>query len=99
MTPLLQIKGLGKTLGDTRVLRDVSLDVEPGEVHGLIGANGSGKSTLIKIRAWFHGPDSGTQIVFNGEELSLPLTESSSKAAGLRSLRQDAPRVANLSVL
>jgi ribose transport system ATP-binding protein len=99
MAPLLEIKGLGKTFGDTRVLRNVSLEVEPGEVHGLIGANGSGKSTLIKILAGFHDPDSGTEIVFNGEELDLPLTESSSKAAGMRFIHQDAPLVDNLSVL
>jgi ribose transport system ATP-binding protein len=99
MAPLLEIAGLGKTFGDTRVLRDVSLEVEPGQVHALIGANGSGKSTLIKILAGFHDPDDGSRISFAGEELSLPLTEVASKAAGMRFIHQDAPMVDTLSVL
>ncbi|HEY0318402.1 MAG TPA: sugar ABC transporter ATP-binding protein [Solirubrobacterales bacterium] len=98
MAPLLEIAGLGKTFGDTRVLRDVSLEVEPGQVHALIGANGSGKSTLIKILAGFHDPDSGASIRFNGQELDLPLTEATSKATGMRFIHQDAPLVDNLSV-
>jgi len=99
MTPLLQIAGLGKTFGDTRVLRDVSLEVEPGEVHALIGANGSGKSTLIKVLAGFHAPDSGTEISCGGRSLDLPLTEVSSKEAGMRFIHQDAPLVDTLSVM
>jgi ribose transport system ATP-binding protein len=99
MAALLDVKGLGKTFGDTRVLGDVSLQVEPGQVHALIGANGSGKSTLIKILAGFHDPDSGAQIEFAGNQLELPLTEASSKAAGMRFIHQDAPLVDTLSVL
>lgn len=99
MAPLLQVTALGKTFGDTRVLRDVSLEVEPGEVHALIGANGSGKSTLIKVLAGFYDPDDGSRVTFNGEPLDLPLTEVTSKAAGMRFIHQDAPLVDTLSVL
>jgi ribose transport system ATP-binding protein len=99
MAPLLQVAGLGKTFGDARVLRDVSLEVEPGQVHALIGANGSGKSTLIKILAGFYDPDAGSVITFDGTELDLPLTEATSKATGMRFIHQDAPLVDTLSIL
>jgi len=99
MAPLLEIAGLGKTFGDTRVLRGVSLEVEPGQVHALIGANGSGKSTLIKILSGYHDPDPGTKIAFAGAALGMPLTEAAAKAAGMRFIHQDAPLVDSLSVL
>src|SRR6266567_4919934 len=41
-------------------LRDVSLDIEPGETFGIVGQNGSGKSTLLKLIAGVFGPSSGT---------------------------------------
>ena len=47
----ISVRGLSKTFGGRTVLRDVDLDVFPGQVHALIGQNGSGKSTLIKILA------------------------------------------------
>ena len=45
----LEIRTVGKTFPGVRALRDVSLTVRSGQVHGLLGANGAGKSTLIKI--------------------------------------------------
>jgi len=41
-------------------LRDVDLDIEPGETFGIVGQNGSGKSTLLKLIAGVFGPSSGT---------------------------------------
>lgn len=99
MSALLEVAGLSKTFGDARVLRDVSLEVQSGQVHALIGANGSGKSTMIKILAGFHDPDPGSRISFAGRDLDLPLTEATSKAAGMRFVHQDAPLVDSLSVL
>lgn len=60
MTSLVQISGVSKSFAGVRVLEDIAFDVQPGEVHALLGENGAGKSTLIKILAGVHKPDSGT---------------------------------------
>lgn len=44
----ISLKGVSKIFGNTTVVDDVSLTVEPGKVHVLLGENGAGKSTLIK---------------------------------------------------
>ncbi len=51
-------------------LSDVSLDVKPGEMVGLIGANGSGKSTLLQVIAGIYSPDKG-RVVVNGRLRAL----------------------------
>ncbi|WP_322107325.1 sugar ABC transporter ATP-binding protein [Paraburkholderia sp. J41] len=57
---VLETRGVFKTFGVVRALRDVSLTLRAGEVHGLVGENGAGKSTLIKVLTGFHQPDTGT---------------------------------------
>ena len=51
--------GVRKSFGATRALDGVDFEVEPGEVHALIGENGAGKSTLMKILTGVHQPDAG----------------------------------------
>ena len=65
MAPLLTLTGISKSFSGVPVLRDVSFDLEPGEVHVLAGENGAGKSTLIKIAAGAHTDYEG-QIVPRG---------------------------------
>ncbi|TAH36925.1 MAG: sugar ABC transporter ATP-binding protein [Planctomycetota bacterium] len=57
---LLCLRGISKSFGAVAALRDVSLDLRPGEVHALVGENGAGKSTLIKVITGAHAPDAGT---------------------------------------
>ena len=49
MVAMFRIAGLRKSFGPNRVLNDVGLDLNAGEVTVLMGANGAGKSTLVKI--------------------------------------------------
>jgi len=67
--PILALENLVKSYGVMPVTRDVSLDVQPGEVHALIGPNGAGKTTLIAQIAGAITPNSGT-IRFNGADVT-----------------------------
>ena len=62
MTPAvrLRLSGIQKSFGATRAMRQVSLEIAPGEVHALIGENGAGKSTLMKVLSGAHAADAGT---------------------------------------
>lgn len=67
--PLLAIDMVSKTFAGQRALAGVSLAVQSGEIHALVGQNGSGKSTLVKILAGYHQADSGGSIMVAGTEL------------------------------
>ncbi|MGI0525506.1 sugar ABC transporter ATP-binding protein [Rhizobium giardinii] len=58
--PVLSLRGISKRYGPLEVLRNVSLDVYPGEVVALLGENGAGKSTLSGIIAGSRTPSEGT---------------------------------------
>jgi len=63
---LVEVSGVGRRYGPTVALHDVSLTVEPGESHALVGRNGAGKSTLVSILTGLSKPDSGW-VRFAGE--------------------------------
>jgi ABC-type multidrug transport system ATPase subunit len=65
---LLELQQINKSYGQQTVLRDLSLQVEAGQVFGFLGPNGAGKSTTIKILLQLVYPDSG-QVLFNGAPL------------------------------
>src|ERR1700742_2471394 len=69
MTAMLEMRSVSKSFAGVQALRDVSLIVEPGEIHALVGENGAGKSTLMKVLSGVYpsGSYEGT-IVFAGEE-------------------------------
>ena len=95
-TAALEIERMSKRFGGVRALDDVTLRVESGEVHGLIGHNGAGKSTLIKIIAGYHTPDEGTARVW-GSRSRFRCVRTSSWASRLST--RDLALVPTMSVL
>lgn len=72
MTALLEVRGVEKRFGGVRALAGVDLDVEAGEILGLVGPNGSGKSTLINVIGGVFAPDAGTVSVRGVDLTALP---------------------------
>jgi len=66
---LLEIKNVSKRFGGLWALRNVSFEVEEGEIIGIIGPNGAGKTTLFNCITGFYKPDTG-RIVFRGEDIT-----------------------------
>ena len=65
---LLKAEHIKISFGNVHALRDVSLEILPGEIHCLAGENGCGKSTIIKIISGVYQRDGGT-IEFNGQKI------------------------------
>ena len=96
MKPLLQLSDIRKSFGAVRALKGVSFDLQPGEVHALLGENGAGKSTLIKVITGAHSPDDGTLTV-DGESLRS-LTPSRARELGIACIYQQPALFPDLSV-
>jgi len=65
----LTLRGVSKLYGDVVAVRDVDLEVRPGEFVTLLGPSGSGKTTTLRIIAGFTQPDDGT-VVLDGQDLT-----------------------------
>ncbi|HVO02729.1 MAG TPA: ATP-binding cassette domain-containing protein [Candidatus Cybelea sp.] len=85
--PLLQMKGIQKSFGHVRVLKDIDLEVNWGEIVALIGDNGAGKSTLIKIITGVYKPTDG-EIYFKGQRIT-PRDVRASRALGIEAVYQE----------
>ena len=95
-SPIMQLENVSRTFGNNLALKDVSIDVYPGEVHCLLGDNGAGKSTLIKLMSGVLTPTLGT-IRFGGQ----PVTFSSPRDAqsyGIGTVHQDVGTIPLISV-
>ena len=66
MEPILKLNNISFKYEDKEVLKNIDLDVNPGEILGILGPNGSGKSTLLRIMDGILTPQSG-EILINGE--------------------------------
>ncbi len=66
---LIQVKGLEKTFGDTKVLQGITTDIHQGEVVAVIGPSGSGKSTFLRSLNLMEVPTGG-QILFEGTDIT-----------------------------
>ena len=67
--PVLELKGLRKSFGETQIIRGVDLTVDRGQRHALIGPNGAGKSTLFNLISGHYVPTAG-DILLNGQSIS-----------------------------
>ena len=65
-TPLVEMRNINIAFGGIHAVRDVSIDLYPGELIGLVGHNGAGKSTLMRALSGAHVADSG-EILINGQ--------------------------------
>jgi branched-chain amino acid transport system permease protein len=68
-SPFFAVKSLNKRFGGLVAVRDVSFQIQKGEILGLIGPNGAGKTTIFNLVTGFIPPDSG-QVVFQGETIT-----------------------------
>ena len=94
--PLLSVRGLTKMFGGLVAVDNVSFDVAPGEVVGLLGDNGAGKSTLIKCISGVHAAEDG-EIVFDGEPVQFA-SPMEARRAGVETIYQDLALANNLDV-
>ena len=94
--PRLEVEGLSKRFGAFPALDAVSLRVEPGSVHALLGENGAGKSTLVKCVMGYHPPDSG-RIRLGGRDVA-PKSPREAQALGIGMVYQHFTLVPNMTV-
>ncbi|MBT8216270.1 MAG: ATP-binding cassette domain-containing protein, partial [Acidimicrobiia bacterium] len=83
----LELLDIHKHFGPVRANDGITITVETGSLHGLLGENGAGKSTLMKVLSGFHSADSG-RIVLDGREIKLASPDDAIEA-GIGMLHQD----------
>jgi simple sugar transport system ATP-binding protein len=96
-SPAIKLSHINKQFGAVQANKDVSLEVERGTIHGIVGENGAGKSTLMSILFGFYQADSGG-IFINGEPRTITSPSEAIKA-GIGMVHQHFMLVGNFTVL
>ena len=95
---LLVMRDITKSFPGVRALDGVTFDLEPGEIHALVGENGAGKSTLIRIVTGAVAADQGT-LSISGDPVDLAsLTPAVARALGIAVIYQQPALFPDLSV-
>ena len=94
--PIYEVRNISKKYGAVTALDDVTMQLYPGEVVGLVGDNGAGKSTLVKCLSGVHQPTSG-EIILDGQERKWKSPHEALQA-GIETLYQDSSLAPQLSV-
>lgn len=94
--PIVQMRGIWKRFGAVTALRDVSLDLYPNEVLGLVGDNAAGKSTLMKVLSGAYIPDQG-EILVGDQRVHFTSTRDAMNV-GIEMVYQDFALCNNLNV-
>ena len=93
---MLSFRGISKSYGGIHAVRDVSFDVQPAEIHAIVGANGAGKSTLLKILSGVVAPDEG-EILLDGRPVRIHSPHGAHKL-GIGLVPQETTLCENLSI-
>lgn len=93
---VVELKDIRKFFPGVTALKNMSIQLKKGEVHGLIGENGAGKSTLIKVLTGVYKPDGG-EIIVGGETVKFQ-NPNEAKAKGISCVYQELNIVSELSV-
>ncbi len=96
MTPIVEMRSIGKAFGPVLALADVALRLLPGEILGLVGDNSAGKSTLMKILTGAYQRDAG-EVLLDGKPVHFR-TPHESRALGIEMIYQDFALCGNLDV-
>ena len=92
----LEIRGISKSYGPTRVLSDIGFVIGRGRIHALVGENGAGKSTLVKIITGIVEADAG-EVLLDGTPVRFA-TPIEARKAGIAAVYQDPKLFAHLDV-
>ncbi|MGZ6267214.1 MAG: ATP-binding cassette domain-containing protein [Candidatus Limnocylindrales bacterium] len=84
--PLVEMRHMSVAFGGVHAVQDVTVDLQPGEVVGLVGGNGAGKTTLIRALSGAHPADSG-EILIDGQPVTIP-DPRAAKALGIETIYQ-----------
>jgi len=84
---LLKLQNIYKNFGNVKVLKDINIKINKGEVVALIGDNGAGKSTLIKVITGVHSPNSG-KVFFKEQEVQIK-SVAQSRQMGIEAVYQE----------
>lgn len=93
---LLRISSIAKSYGPVVALKNANFEVQPGEIHALLGANGAGKSTLVKILTGVIDSDSGT-IELHGKPIKFTSPDQARKS-GVAPVFQDPALIPDISI-
>ena len=96
MTSIVGARHLSKSFGAIAALKDVSLDIAPGEIRAICGENGAGKSTLVKLLTGVYRPDSGS-VTVSGEARAIA-TPRQAQELGIAFVAQELSLCPDLSV-
>ncbi len=95
--PAIELRGISKAFGPVQANKNISLSVQPGTIHGIIGENGAGKSTLMSILYGFYKADAG-EVFIHGRPTQIPDSQAAI-AAGIGMVFQHFKLVQNFTVL
>ena len=95
--PAIQLKNISKSFGPVQANKNISLTVNSGTIHGIVGENGAGKSTLMSILYGFYKADSG-DIYIRTTKTSIPDSQAAI-SAGIGMVFQHFKLVENFTVL